>query len=189
LAAKARKSRKKKPLPKRSQTALSAVTVNGWTILAHPLFIAQIDKLVRVVESEDERGIPHGASRNLLGHLLDLAFEKIPQDPSSTQYRQGKTLGSDYKHWARAKTGNGRYRLFFRYSKSARVILYVWVNDQDTLRTYGSRDDAYSVFARMLDSGNPPDDWESLVKASEEPSLRKALSALAERVRGRKRQR
>jgi len=31
------------------------------------------------------------------------------------------------------------------------------------LRAYESKSDAYRVFRRMLDGGNPPDDWESLL--------------------------
>jgi toxin YhaV len=42
-------------------------------------------------------------------------------------------------------------------------LIYAWVNDQQTLRTYGSRSDAYAVFAAMLKNGNPPDDWQSLL--------------------------
>lgn len=49
--------------------------------------------------------------------------------------------------------GNGRFRLFFRYHGKARLIVYAWVNDSETLHTYGSRTDAYAVFRRMLDSG------------------------------------
>ncbi|MFV1920915.1 type II toxin-antitoxin system YhaV family toxin, partial [Sphingomonas sp. MJ1 (PH-R8)] len=40
------------------------------------------------------------------------------------------------------------------------------VNDATTLRTYGSRTDAYAVFKGMLDKGNPPDDWTALLKAA-----------------------
>ena len=32
-----------------------------------------------------------------------------------------------------------------------------------TLRAYESDDDAYRVFRKMLDSGHPPDDWDSLL--------------------------
>ena len=32
-------------------------------------------------------------------------------------------------------------------------------------RAYESKTDAYKVFTRMLKSGNPPDNWEDLLKA------------------------
>lgn len=51
-----------------------------------------------------------------------------------------------------------RFRLFLRFDTKAKVIIYAWVNDEDTKRTYGSKNDAYAVFRKMLDNGNPPDD-------------------------------
>ena len=42
------------------------------------------------------------------------------------------------------------------------MIAFVWVNDEDSLRSRGSKSDAYAVFKKMLDSGNPPDSWETL---------------------------
>ncbi|MCE9642122.1 MAG: type II toxin-antitoxin system YhaV family toxin [Betaproteobacteria bacterium] len=83
----------------------------------------------------------------------------IPQDPARTEYRQVNTLGEDYKHWFRAKFFQ-QYRLFFRYHAATKVILYAWVNDEDIKRAYESGDDAYRIFRKMLESGQPPDDWD-----------------------------
>lgn len=47
-----------------------------------------------------------------------------------------------------------------------KVIIYVWMNDEDTLRAYESKNDAYRVFQKMLDSGYPPEDFEELLKQS-----------------------
>jgi hypothetical protein len=49
-----------------------------------------------------------------------------------------------------------RYRLFYRFSRKEKVIVYAWVNDEGTLRKAGSKSDPYAVFCAMLDSGNPP---------------------------------
>ena len=57
--------------------------------------------------------------------------------------------------------------MFFRYHASSKIIVYAWVNDASTLRAYESKSDAYRVFRRMLDSGNPPDDWETLLVEAE----------------------
>jgi toxin YhaV len=58
-------------------------------------------------------------------------------------------------------------RLFFRYHNARRLIIYAWVNDANTKRTYGSSSDAYAVFRKMVESGNPPNDWTKLeVEAS-----------------------
>ena len=94
-------------------------------------------------------------------------LETIPADPARREYLQGKTLGARYRHWRRARIGQ-RFRLFFRYDSRSRVIVYAWANDQETLRATGSRNDPYAVFSRMLEHGNPPDDWDDLVNACEE---------------------
>ncbi|WP_373755649.1 type II toxin-antitoxin system YhaV family toxin [Neisseria sp.] len=52
--------------------------------------------------------------------------------------------------------------MFFRYSTQEKIIVYVWVNNDKTKRTYGSKTDAYEVFAAMLKNGNSPDSWEVL---------------------------
>jgi len=159
--------------------------VNGWTILAHPLFLAAIEGLIQAIEAEREvqPDAPHSGNAKLLAHLIDLAFEKIPHDPGNPAYRHGGTLGENRKHWFRAKTGNGRYRLFYRFQSSARIIVYAWVNDENSLRTFGSRSDAYTVFAGMLEDGNPPDDWAALLKAAGEAGPMARLRELMGRTR------
>lgn len=50
-----------------------------------------------------------------------------------------------------------RYRLFFRFaSKPIKLIVYVWFNDDDTLRKAGSKTDVYEVFKSMLSRGQVP---------------------------------
>lgn len=160
----------------------------GWTILAHPLFLAQIEKLVAAAHAE-QSGLSTevGPNAKLLGHLLDLAFDKIPRDPANPAFRHGGTLGENRKNWFRAKTGNGRYRLFYRFQSSARIIVYAWVNDEYSLRTYGSKTDAYATFAKMLDAGSPPNDWDSLVAAASKRSEVQRLDAVAKTPRARRR--
>lgn len=154
--------------------------VNGWQLFAHPLFLDQIEKLAGAVEKarvKDPRGWRKSANAKLVAALHQLVFETIPQDPTRPEYRQGGTLGDTRKHWFRAKFGGGRFRLFFRYSSSAKVIVFAWVNDETTLRAYGAKSDAYAVFRKMLDSGNPPDDWAALMAAASDPEVQKRLEA------------
>jgi toxin YhaV len=140
--------------------------INGWTVIAHPLFVEQFSDLVAAVE-EAKRKNPDGykktANAKLLADIVEIVSRRIPADPTEKRFRQGNTLGDEYKHWFRDKFGNGRFRLFFRYDSTAKVIAYVWVNNEDTKRTYGAKDDAYAVFRRMLNDGNPPDGWQKLV--------------------------
>lgn len=96
-------------------------------------------------------------------------------------FRQGGTLGDDHKHWFRAKFGNGRYRLFFRFDSRAKIVIYAWVNDERSLRTYGSKTDAYKVFRDMLDNGSPPGSWVQLL---EEAKKRETVDA-TQRALGR----
>ena len=141
------------------------LVVHGWTVFAHPLFLAQIEALAQQVEAlkqKDPAGYTKKNASKRLAAIAKLAFEVIPQDPTRPEYRQGGTLGNNHKHWLRAKFFH-QYRLFFRYHASSQVIVFAWVNDEDTKRACESSDDAYRVFRKMLESGHPPDDWNQLL--------------------------
>jgi len=143
---------------------------HGWTLLFHEGVIGQLRKLHAVAaraEQSDPQGFEGNASVKLFRALSRLILEVVPGDPGRDEYRQGNTLGTAYRHWRRAKIG-GRFRLFFRYDSKARVIVYAWVNDEQTLRSAGGKSDPYAVFEKMLGRGNPPDDWDALVKACQQ---------------------
>ncbi len=121
------------------------LVIHGWTVFAHPLFLAQIEALARQVETlkqKDPAGYVKKNASKRLAAITKLAFDVIPQDPTRPEYRQGGTLGDDHKHWFRAKFFQ-QYRLFFRYHAPSKVIVYARVNDEDTKRAYESGDDAY----------------------------------------------
>jgi toxin YhaV len=144
---------------------LPQLVVNGWTIFAHPLFLEQVESLSRQVaalKEQEPAGYLRKNAAKRLAAITKLAFEVIPQDPARAEYRQGNTLGEAHKHWFRASFLQ-QYRLFFRYHAASRVIVYAWVNDEQTKRAYESSDDAYRVFRKMLKSGHPPDDWGQLL--------------------------
>ena len=157
------------------------IVLNGWNIFAHPLFLNQFEELLTQVESLRQKYPQDYKKKNAtkrLAAIEKLAFDVIPQDPTSRDYRQGTTLGSEYKHWFRAKFFQ-QYRLFFRYHQESKIIVSVWVNDESSKRAYNSNTDAYRVFKRMLDSGNPPNDWNDLLKDTEDETnrLEKAVKA------------
>lgn len=142
--------------------------VNGWTLRFHTSFIQQATHLRSQVEFLRQKDLATYRSKKVtkrFAALLHLVFDVIPQDPERPEYRQGDTLGPKYKSWFRAKFFQ-QYRLFFRYNKESRIIIFGWVNDDQTKRAYDSKTDAYRVFQKMLDHGNPPDDWDALLKAS-----------------------
>jgi len=141
------------------------LVIHGWTVFAHPLFLEQLEALAQQVEAlkqKDPVGYVKKNASKRLAAITKLAFDGIPQDPTRPEYRQGNTLGEDHKHWFRGKFFQ-QYRLFFRYHAPSKVIVFAWVNDDDTKRAYESSDDAYRVFRKMLESGRPPDDWHQLL--------------------------
>lgn len=145
------------------------LVINGWTIFAHPLFLNQIEELSQKVEQLRQK-FPESYKQKkptkLLAAISKLAFLVIPEDPTRKEYRLGATLGNDYKHWFRA-TFFQQYRLFFRYHQPSKIIVYVWVNDEKSKRAYESKTDAYAVFKKMLLTGNPPNDWDSLLQSAQ----------------------
>lgn len=168
---------------KARSTSDPVLSVNGWRLFAHPFFLDQLEKLIGAVERERgraARSCRQGANAKLLAALLKLTFEIIPDDPSRPEYRQGGTLGARRKHWFRAKFGAQRFRLFFRYSSEAKVIVYVWVNDSESLRAYDGKRDAYAVFSSMLDAGAPPDDWGALMRECAGPAAGARLRRAAD---------
>ena len=148
------------------------LVINSWRIYAHPLFINQLEKLTNKVENLRQKYPQEYKQKNAtkrLAAINKLAFEIIPQDPTRKEYRQGNTLGKEYKHWFRAKFFQ-QYRLFFRYHQQQKIIVYAWVNDIKSRRAYESKTDAYRVFAKMLDNDNPPNNWQMLLKESKKPT-------------------
>lgn len=144
--------------------------VNGWRLFQYPLFESQLKKLTEAVEQlsirHPDTDKDHPKTK-LLATIYRIITETIPRDPNAPEFRQGDTLGPDNRHWFRAKF-HQRYRLFFRFSTKDRVIVYVWINDEFTLRKAGSKTDAYVVFKSMLNAGNPPRTLESLLKHAKE---------------------
>jgi toxin YhaV len=161
------------------------LVVNGWSIFAHPLFLDQLEALIAEVEkarTKDPKNYQRKNATKRLAAIAKLAFEVIPQDPARPEYRQGDALGKDHRHWFRAKFYQ-QYRLFFRFSASQHVIIYAWVNDEETLRAYESETDAYRIFKRMIDRGTPPDDWAKL--QAEARAATQRLSAATDKLAGR----
>lgn len=144
--------------------------VNGWRLHLYPLFDRKLQRLEEQVEAlafKDPLHDTEHALTKLLAAIRRLMLEIIPRDPNAAEFRQGNTLGPANRHWFRAKF-HQRYRLFYRFSSQLRVIVFVWVNDERTLRKAGSKTDPYAVFRAMIEAGNPPNSMEELVKRSRE---------------------
>lgn len=161
------------------------LVVNGWRIGFHAQLLLQLEKLIAAVEEERRRhpGRPaRGQPAQILASLRQLMLVDVPADPARETYRHGGSLRGGRKHWFRAKFGNGRYRLFFRFRSSERILLFAWVNDENSLRTYGSSTDAYATFSGLLDRDDPPDDWDALLKACTTPEMVQRFRRILHRV-------
>lgn len=148
---------------------MQTLEINGWKIFFHQCFMDQINDLGETVlklKETDPTGYTQKAPTKLLAAIWRVVEERIASNPLDPQFRQGDTLGADYKHWFRAKFLQ-QFRLFFRCSERNKAIVIGWVNDFDTLRAYGSKTDAYKVFATKLKAGDPPDSWEELLKEAQ----------------------
>nr|WP_315206712.1 type II toxin-antitoxin system YhaV family toxin [uncultured Albidiferax sp.] len=141
---------------------------HGWNLLFHDCLIEQLQKLqaaAQRAQAQDPAGFASNANVKLFNALSQLMLETVPSDPNREEYRQGNTMGPAFRHWRRAKIGR-RFRLFFRFDSKTRIIIFAWVNDENTLRSSGSKSDPYAVFQKMLQRGNPPYDWAALVDAA-----------------------
>ena len=114
--------------------------------------------MVSKLAADDPAGYQTHPKTKLLASVYRAITELVPANPDAPGFRLGKTLGADNTNWRRVKKGlPDRYRLFFRFASSpVKVIVYVWFNDEDTLRKAGSKTDVYETFKRMLARGVVP---------------------------------
>lgn len=147
------------------------MVVNGWKLHYFRPFAAALDELaaqVTELSRRDPAGYKSHPKTRLLTSLHKAITQTVPASPEHPDFRLGKALGSEYANWRRVKKGiPERYRLFFRFaSRPTKIIVYVWFNDEDTLRKAGSKTDVYQAFRRMLARGEVPDGVEALLKES-----------------------
>ena len=142
--------------------------VNGWRLYYYRIFQAALDELeavVRKLATVDPSGYKSHPKTKLLASVYRATMELVPANPDAPDLRLGKSLGSANTRWRRVKKGMpDRYRLFFRFATDpAKVIVYVWFNDEHSLRKAGSKTDVYAAFRRMLARGTVPNDIAALL--------------------------
>ena len=142
---------------------------NGWTLYYYRTFKAALDELEAAVSklaADDPKGYKTHPKTKLLASVYRAITVLVPANPDAPDFRLGKTLGADNANWRRVKKGMpDRYRLFFRFASSpVKVIVYVWFNDEDTLRKAGSKTDVYETFKRMLARGVVPQTIDDLLR-------------------------
>lgn len=144
--------------------------MNGWQLFAFKYFqdrLLQLEADVsHLAHNNPNTFVTHPKAKLLKSVLFEIGTD-VPNNPDDPKFRQGKTLGDDYKHWRRVKKGlPQRYRLFFMFRANRSSIVYAWLNDDNTLRKKGSKTDVYNVFKRMLKKGEIPDSFDELVSKS-----------------------
>ena len=140
---------------------------SGWRLYMYPAFHAVYDGLVaevgRLAEANPDDYVGHPKAK-LLARINKIILDEIPVDPGHKDYRLGKALGGGHKNWFRAKFLKSHIRLFFRYDSTSKVIIYCWINNENTLRKEWSRTDHYVIFKGLLESGKPPSEWADLAE-------------------------
>jgi toxin YhaV len=129
---------------------------HGWNLLFRECLSEQLQKLHAAdqrARQQDPQGFESNANIRLFAALSKLIFDAVPSDPNREEYRQGNTMGAAFRHWRRVKIGR-RFRLFFRFDSKTRIIIFAWVNDENTFRSSGSKPDRLAVIARAV--GRPP---------------------------------
>lgn len=145
---------------------------NGWQLFYFRPFKVALDELEQAVaklaKREPATYKSHPKTR-LLASIYKAVIQNVPANPDHSDFRLGKTLGAEYGNWRRVKKGMpDRYRLFFRFASSPiKLIVYVWFNDENTLRKAGSKTDAYEAFRRMLLRGQVPGSIQELLAESQ----------------------
>ena len=141
---------------------------DGWRLYYYRVFKAALDELeahVAKLAADDPDEYRNHSKTKLLASIYHAITQLVPSNPDAPDFRLGKTLGQDHTHWRRVKKGMpDRYRLFFRFASApVKLIVYVWFNDEYTLRKAGSKTDVYAAFKRMLARGVVPSDIAALL--------------------------
>jgi len=126
---------------------------NNYLLKAHEIFFQRTVELNHEVKALSEKLayeelIKHETVK-LAKRVYTATLETIPQNPNDPDYY----LKGDLKKYRRYKRGLDRYRLFFAFSTTPRIILYLYLNDRTTLRKEGDKHDPYEMFRGFVRQG------------------------------------
>jgi len=146
---------------------VSSRRINGWLVLYGPEFARSYEQLrdeVRKLKSAlSTEAFQHHATVKLFAHIRRFVRELVPADPNAPDFMLGGGL-------ARFRRGKGhgipdRYRIIWVFSTKRRVIIFLYLNDESTLRKAGASTDPYEVFRRLLHQGEVGVDFEANYRA------------------------
>jgi toxin YhaV len=143
---------------------------NLWNLLYFKVFDKQIDELtnevthLREIDPENYKNHP---KTKLLAKVVHNIQNRVLVNPLDPQFNLGKTLGKTFTYYKRIKEGlPDRYRAFFRFQSSGKIVVMVWMNNEFSLLKAGSKTDVYNVFLKMLVRGEVPSNWKGLIEDS-----------------------
>ena len=118
----------------------------------HELYHQRIQQLKARVRELKERLEPSEFRRHetvkLAVRIRD-AEDEIAEDPDRRDY----LLRDELRKFRRYKKGLGRYRIIFCFSNHPPIILFLYLNTEDSLRKEGGRRDPYEEFKSLLRRG------------------------------------
>ncbi len=126
---------------------------NNYLLKTHEMFFQRTLELNNEVKALSEKlsgeELKQHNTVKLAKRVYTATLEIIPQNPNDRAYY----LKDDLKKYRRYKQGLERYRLFFAFSTTPKIILYLYLNDIYTLRKEGDKNDPYEIFKTFVRRG------------------------------------
>ena len=126
---------------------------NNYLLKTHEIFFQRTvelnDEVKALSKKLSHEELQQHETVKLAKRVYTATLEVIPQNPNDPAYY----LKDDLKKYRRYKQGLERYRLFFGFSSAAKIILYLYLNDGDTLRKEGDKNDPYEIFKGFVRQG------------------------------------
>lgn len=128
-------------------------TRNNYLLKIHELFYQRTvdltDEIIKLKQKLSFEELTQHPVFKLAYRVYNAALDIIPADPNHPDYR----LEGNLRKYRRYKRGLERYRLFFGFSSQPKIILYLYLNDEKTLRKAGSKSDPYEQFKKFVNQG------------------------------------
>lgn len=118
----------------------------------HELYYRRIAELKERVRELKARLSPEEFRRHEVVKLAARVREaerEVALDPDRPEY----LLRDELRKFRRYRRGLGRYRIIYCFSNKPPIIVFLYLNTEDSLRKEGSRRDPYEEFKALLRRG------------------------------------
>ncbi len=134
---------------------------NSYLIMFHQFFVNRVlslfEKVKRLHVALPFDEYKKHTSVKLLSRITKAYAENIPQNPNHPDYYLRGALSKFRRYKRRLQ----RYRMMFCFANNPPVIVYLYINNEDHLRSDGSQRDPYKEFTALVKKGvfstNPND--------------------------------